>query len=213
MLPIIRTILLVIFISLVARVSIDAACSGGQRQEKVEPTCQFTNLPSSWRVLAALSTDLTRDGSPECTLLVWRPWADWPIMQWSDTPSPIAAHRDANGDSAHIILVEPTKDERRKTKDESPISNLQHHEIWAGSALAAPIVQIAAGDVDGDGWQELVALEGDYATGRNGPARHVAVWRWNGFGFNLVWRSPPGRFVALALADVDGDGAVEILAH
>ena len=157
-------------------------------------------LPPSWHVRAALQADLTRDGLPECVLLVWRPWEDWPIMKWSDTPSPITANRDARGDSSHIILIEPKP------------SGDGYRELWAGSALALPITHIAAGDVDGDGWNELVALEGDYASGRYGPARHVAVWRWNGFGFTLEWRGPSGRFVALALADLDRDGAVEILA-
>ena len=50
------------------------------------------------------------------------------------------------------------------------------------------------GDVDGDGRNEVVTLEGDYATGRSGPATHVNVWRWSGFGFTLEYRSPPGTF-------------------
>lgn len=157
--------------------------------------CRLADWPPSWHLLAALHSDLTHDGAPECVLLVWRPWQDWPIMQWSDTPSPIAAHRDARGDSAHVILIEPS----------------EYRELWAGSALATPIIQIAAGDVDGDGRNELVALEGDYASGRYGPARHVAVWSWNGFGFTLGWRGPPAHLVALTLADLDGDGAAEIL--
>jgi hypothetical protein len=173
--------------------------------------CGPVELPASWHVLMVLHADLTRDGERECALLVWRPWQDWPIMRWSDTPSPIAANRDAQGDSAHIILIEPTADSRPQTADGQ--QRFTYRELWAGSALAVPITQIAAGDVDGDGWKELVVLEGDYATGRFGPARHVAVWRWNGFGFTLDWRSPPDRFVTLALADLDGNGGVEILAR
>jgi hypothetical protein len=158
-------------------------------------SCSVAGLPASWHVLTALQADLTDDGHAECVLLVWRPWEDWPIMRWSGSPSPIANNRDAHGDSAHIILIDPTN----------------RRELWAGSALAVPIVQIAVGDVDGDGDAELIALEGDYATGRYGTARHVAVWRWNGFGFTLAWRSPLGRFIALGLSDVDGNGASEIL--
>ena len=71
----------------------------------VRQTCPLEEVPSTWHILNALRTDLTRDGAAECTLLVWRPWQDWAIMRWSNTPSPIAAHRDAFGDSAHIILV------------------------------------------------------------------------------------------------------------
>ena len=131
----------------------------------------------------------------ECALLVWRPWEDWPIMRWSDSESPITNNRDARGDSAHIILIDPES----------------QRELWAGSALAVPIVAMAAGDVDGDGGFELVALEGDYVAGRRGPARYVAVWRWNGFGFTLGWRSPPGRFTELLLSDVNDDGVLDTL--
>jgi hypothetical protein len=174
-------------------------------------SCLAVELPASWHVLTTLQADLTRDGETECALLVWRPWKDWPIMRWSDTPSPIAANRDAQGDSAHVILIEPAVDSRSQTAEDQ--SRSTYREVWAGSALAVPITQMAAGDVDDDGWMELVALEGDYAIGRYGAARHVAVWRWNGFGFALDWRSPPDSFITLALADLDGNGGVEILAR
>ena len=160
--------------------------------------CPDMAFPSSWQIRDTLTADLTGDNVPECVLLVWRPWQDWPIMRWSDTPSPIAANHDAAGYSAHIILVVPD-------------AKHGYRELWAGSALAVPILQIAAGDVNGDGRRELVALEGDYTTGREEPARTVAVWHWNGFGFTLDWRSPPGRFTALLVSDLDGDGRSEIL--
>jgi hypothetical protein len=159
------------------------------------PSCFLKGLPASWQVRASLRTDLNRDGQSECALLVWRPWEDWPIMRWSDAPSPIADNQDDQGDSSHIILIDPSS----------------RRELWAGSALAVPILQIAAGDVDGDGEAELIALEGDYATGRHGPARHVAVWEWNGFGFTLAWRSPIRRLSTLDLYDLEGDGVTEII--
>ncbi len=163
------------------------------------PVCPPPDLPSEWEVRAAQPTDLNHDGVPECTLLVWRPWQDWPIMRWSTSPSPIAAHQDARGDSAHIILVTPYS------------GTHSYRELWAGSALAWPVLKIKAGDVDGDGKQELVVLEGDYAIGRQGPAQNVAVWHWNGFGFTLDWRSAPSQLVDLTLADLDTDRVFEIL--
>jgi hypothetical protein len=161
--------------------------------------CPPSDLPSSWAVRAAQPADLNRDGVSECVLLVWRPWQDWPIMRWSTSPSPIVTHRDIAGDSAHIILV-------------APYSGAQsYRELWAGSALALPVLQFETGDVNGDGWEELVVLEGTYALGRDGPARDVAVWRWNGFGFALDWRSPTEQLVDLSLADLNDDGVSEIL--
>jgi hypothetical protein len=151
-------------------------------------------LPPSWHVTGSVLADVTDDGVPEWVLLVWRPWRDWPIQRWSSAPSPIADFHDAAGYSCHLILLDP-RDGR---------------EIWAGSALPAPLLALSVGDVDGDGSNEVVTLEGDYAAGREGPATHVDVWRWNGFGFSLRWRSSSGVFRELRLTDADNSGILDI---
>jgi hypothetical protein len=151
-------------------------------------------LPPSWHVTSSILADVTDDGAPEWVLLVWRPWRDWPIQRWSPVPSPIAGFHDAAGDSCHLILLDPC----------------DGREIWAGSALPVPLLALAVGDVDGDGREEVVTLEGDYAAGREGRATHVDVWRWNGFGFVLEWRSPPGAFHRLRLTDADNSGILDI---
>jgi hypothetical protein len=151
-------------------------------------------VPPSWHVTASVLADVTDDAAPEWVLLVWRPWRDWPIQRWSSAPSPITGFHDAAGDSCHLILLDPH----------------DGREIWAGSALPAPFLALAVGDVDGDGGNEVVTLEGDYATGREGPATRVDVWRWNGFGFSLKWRSSPGIFRELRLTDVDNSGILDI---
>jgi hypothetical protein len=152
-------------------------------------------VPSAWRLTASALADVTGDGLPEWALVVWRPWRDWPIQSWSTAPSPIAGFHDAAGASCHLILLDP-RDGR---------------EVWAGSALPAPILALAVGDVDGDGRSEVVTLEGDYATGRDGPASRVDVWKWNGFGFTLEWRSPPGVLHRLGLTDATDDGILDMV--
>jgi hypothetical protein len=151
-------------------------------------------IPDTWNVSASHLADVTGDGVDEWVLLVWRPWSDWPIQRWTEAPSPIAGFHDAAGNSCHLILLDP-RDGR---------------EIWAGSALPAPFTDVAVGDIDEDGRNEVVTLEGGYATGRSGPATYVNVWRWSDFGFALAWRSPPGTFRELHLIDGDGDGTLDV---
>jgi hypothetical protein len=145
--------------------------------------------PADWRVTAATLADATGDGELEWVLLVRRPWRDWPIQEWASVSSPISDFHDAAGNSCHLILLDPESG----------------RELWAGSALPVPLLALAVGDVDGDGINEVVTLEGDYDTGWDGPASHVDVWQWNGFGFSLEWRSPEGAFRQLSLTSTDSE--------
>ncbi len=121
-------------------------------------------------------------------------------MRWREGPSPIATYRDAQGFSAHVIVTEPD------------VAG-GYREVWAGSALPIPLSALSIGDVNGDGHLELVALETDYQTGREGPAHAVSVWAWNGFGFSLVWRSPAARFTALRLSPPQANGQQAVCAR
>lgn len=69
--------------------------------------------------------------------------------------------------------------------------------VWAGSALADPIREFALGDFKGEGPNELVVLEGNYADPQDAPARYVTVWRWNGWGYELLFRSLQGYYFSL----------------
>ena len=160
------------------------ACGVGETPGRVDA---LPALPATWHITASTLADVTGDDVPEWVLVVWRPWQDWPIQRWSVTPSPIAAFHDASGLSCHLILIDP-RDGR---------------EIWAGSALPVPLLALEVEDVDGDGKNEVLALEGNYADGRDGPGRHVDVWRWNGFGFTLQVRSPAGAYPLSCLRDAD----------
>ena len=86
------------------------------------------------------------------------------------------------GESCQIILIGWEKDTWR--------------ELWAGSALAQPVEQLRVADLNGDGWQELAALENDYDSARSGG--QLTVWRWLGFGFSLLDRTE-SRWERLAI--------------
>jgi hypothetical protein len=151
--------------------------------------------PLEWQVIQADFADLDRNGLPEAVLLVWRPFAPWPVDRFLPYGGRIATFHDRDGDSCHLILVGWLSD--------------GYQELWAGSAMADPVRSFAAVDLDRDGPQELVTLEGRYDDPRNAPGRAVKVWEWNGFGFSLV--SELEGFFSTLVSSLAGDGRVLIL--
>lgn len=126
--------------------------------------------PSGWRVSEARVGDLNRDGVPEAVLVVWRAFQPWPIDRNDPAGSRIKNFHNSAGESCHLILI--------------GWGRYGYNELWAGSALIRPVSQIELADLDGDGKQELAALEGYYDSPFSGGA--LTVWRWRGFGFVLV---------------------------
>ncbi len=123
----------------------------------------------NWQVKEAISADLNRDGRNELVMVVWRPHQPWPIDQFLPHGGRIDSFHDRRGLSCHIILVGWDGDEYR--------------ELWAGSSMIDPVFHLSAVDVDGDGNQELIAIEGKYDTPN--LVGSLTVWDWSGFGFRL----------------------------
>ena len=171
--------------------------SEGVARIQAEP-CESANTnprwgsPESWQVTQFGLDDLDSSGLPEVSLLVWRPFEPWPIDQIVPNPGRIDAHQGADGLSCHVILI-GWRDGRFR-------------EVWAGSALADPLLSMFPADLDGDGRPELAALESGYDDPPGGPARALTVWGWNGFGFDLLARAG-GRFYGLTVYEVPGGSA------
>lgn len=130
--------------------------------------------PEEWEVREAFFSDLNRDGQKELTLLVWRAFQPWPIDRVLPRGGRINTFHDAHDRSCHIILL--------GLKDGTFV------EVWAGSAMADPLHEIYALDLDGDGVEELAGLE--YAYDGSDYDSSLVVWEWNGFGFRLEDRAP-----------------------
>lgn len=123
----------------------------------------------NWKVREAISADLNRDGKRELVMVVWRPFKPWPIDSFLPSGGRIKDFHDENGMSCHVILVGWDGDKYR--------------ELWAGSALIDPVQKLRAADLDHDGFEELVALEGSYDSKNH--LGNLTVWDWNAFGFRL----------------------------
>ena len=127
--------------------------------------------PAEWQVKEVVRGDLTRDGKVEFGLLVWRPFEPWPIDKFLPNPGRIANFHNDQNLSCHFILI--------------GWDGEKYREIWAGSALANPISHLQVADINQDGYDELVAIEGKYESSING---NLTIWKWQGFGFTLVDR-------------------------
>ena len=136
--------------------------------------------PDGWQVVQASFTDLNHDGRPEVALLVWRSFQPWPIDRYLPHGGRIRDFHNSDDLSCHLVLIGWQRGAYR--------------ELWAGSALADPIRSLTAADVDGDGRQELLALESRYNDPFYVPSRALTAWEWNGFGFTLLARHP-GKFL------------------
>jgi hypothetical protein len=154
--------------------------------------------PEAWTVADALAADLNHDGQVEMALVVWRAFEPWPIDAYIPFPGRIDGFHNHQGRSCHLILIGEQEGD--------------FVELWAGSALADPIRQIAASDLDDDGRQELIALEGRYDDPLDASAA-LTVWNWNGFGFSLRRRGPPGRFSRMLVLDETEPERIVIQGH
>lgn len=163
--------------------------TGGQAIKIVD--CQNMSAikwqsPDKWKVTEAISADLNRDGSNELVMVVWREHKTWPIDSFLPSGGRIADFHDRNGLSCHLILV--------------GWDGEKYRELWAGSSLIDPVFSIRAADLDQDGKQELVSLEGKYDN-RN-TTGNLTVWDWSGFGFRLRDRLQ-GRFSDFGIVSVN----------
>jgi poly-gamma-glutamate synthesis protein (capsule biosynthesis protein) len=146
--------------------------------------------------------DLTGDGVPERVrrtgeqvtiyegaTAVWQSPASWRVVD--------VALGDPNDDGRFELLlaiwqVDPDGHERSQPYIVGYRQG-EYQLLWGGRPVNRPILAVELGDVNRDGVQELVVLE-DQEEGQS-----LAVWRWQGWTFSLVWRSEIGRFRNLAL--------------
>ena len=149
----------------------------------------------SWDVRELLVADLNNDDEQEVALVLWKPFRPDPPVFYDAFGFPAPWEE---GSLRNHLFVYGWRD-----GDWLP--------LWCSSPIADPISDLTLGDVDGDEANELVALEGSYGDCLDAPARQVSVWRWNGWGFTLQWRSPAGDYANLTLQDVTGDDVLDIL--
>jgi hypothetical protein len=148
----------------------------------------------TWDVRRLLVADVNNDGQEEVAFVLWRPFRLKPAIVYETFNFPPLWEEGTFRNHLFIFAWRDGVWER----------------LWCSSPVAEPIIELGAADVDGEGSNELVVLEGTYDA-PHPPASHVSVWRWNGWGFTLLWRSSRGTWDHLMLQDITDDGILEIL--
>ena len=78
-------------------------------------------------------------------------------------------------------------------------------QVWGSSNLAEPNCEFKIVDIDDDGRNDLVVIEGDYSQKPKCEGNDVAIWKWNGWGFSNEWRSERGNFSNLEIEKINGE--------
>jgi hypothetical protein len=178
----------------------------------VEDACEPVLVPdnSMSGTFASGAIDLTGDGVPEIIRRqgtavevlqegrsAWRSDPEWQVRD--------LALGDPNDDGRYEILLAVDKPAPSGAPTSHPFvvgyRGGAYRDLWGGSPVHAPILEVELGDLDGDGSDELAAIEAPI----DSAARYLTVWRWHGWGFSLVWRSPPGEYHDLILLPADDD--------
>ncbi len=77
-------------------------------------------------------------------------------------------------------------------------------QVWGSSNLSSPNCEFKIADIDDDGKNELVVIEGEYTNGKECEGKYVAVWKWNEWGFSNEWRSDERVYKNLVIKKRDG---------
>lgn len=176
---------------------------------------------SDFRLSKKEMADLDKDGQPETYILdnglisvqensrlLWRSPTDWWVDDFSLADSNnddivnlnLSVWKAGRFGSSRPFWIKADQD----IKNHFFIFDLVRNRlkpVWQSSSLDAPNLQFRIYDIDGDGKNELVVVEGAYdqfegVHGQPDNSRqYLTVWRWQNWGFVNLWRSQPGHYI------------------
>lgn len=138
-------------------------------------------------VLSGGSLRVEEDGFP-----LWESPADWWVQD--------AFTADIDGDRRRELLLSVWKKsggEDGKVRNHLLIYGFtdgQLEPLWQSDWLNRPLCEFVTADLDADGRDEVVTLDGAYASDATCTASTVTLWSWNNGSFRNEWQSMPGSY-------------------
>jgi len=127
--------------------------------------------PSSWQIKDFLLADLNRDDQKELNLVVFKK------RRYGDRRPFWVGEDKEFGCHFFVFAISPDK----------------VFPIWQSSQIEKPICRASGRDTDGDGYKELIVIEGRYKkNGYSCQNSAKTAWQWNGWGFTK--KTPPPVF-------------------
>lgn len=83
-------------------------------------------------------------------------------------------------------------------------------QVWGSSNLTEPNCEFKIVDVDNDGKNDLVVVEGNYSQKPKCAGNYIAVWKWNDWGFSNEWRNEIGNFSNLEIEKIGGKSYIVV---
>ncbi len=83
-------------------------------------------------------------------------------------------------------------------------------QIWGSSNLGEPNCEFQIADIDNDGKNDLIVIEGDYSQKPKCNGNYIAIWKWNDWGFSNEWRSEKGNFSNLEIEKIEGKSYIVV---
>lgn len=124
--------------------------------------------PEEWWIDDFYFGDITNDGRQNLCLSVWKEGSYGPYRPfWEDANDSFVRN--------HLFLYH-----MEATEEHAPVKPTLK-AVWQSSHLARPNYQAFIAQIDGDGLNHLVVVQGDYENPHTGE---IAFWKWNGWGFS-----------------------------
>ena len=124
--------------------------------------------PEDWWIDDFYTGDITNDGRENLCLSVWREGSYGPYQPfWVESNDTLVRNH------LFVYHMEPAG-------DHAP-AKPSLKAVWQSSHLARPNHQAFIAEIDGDGVNHLVVVQGDY---EDPQAGEIAFWKWNGWGFS-----------------------------